>query len=129
MKYLDFIIDFFENKGVKSVFAYPGEQILPIYGALHENSKINCIDVKHEQASAHAADGYFRITNEVGVCLATAFKDSSSVLALSGRCSTNYLGKNYFQEIPMDFLNFEKYVETIKQIMKKECIEFEEIIH
>uniref|UniRef100_A9A8F4 Thiamine pyrophosphate protein domain protein TPP-binding n=1 Tax=Methanococcus maripaludis (strain C6 / ATCC BAA-1332) TaxID=444158 RepID=A9A8F4_METM6 len=122
MKYLDIMIDFFENKGVKSVFAYPGEQILPIYRALHENSKINCIDVKHEQASAHAADGYFRITNEVGICLATAgpgatnlttgiataFKDSSSVLAITGRCSKNYINKNYFQEVPMNFLNFEK---------------------
>jgi len=122
MKYVESIVDFFENNSVKTVFSYPGEQILPLYRKLHENTNINCIDVKHEQASAHAADGYFRITNNVGVCLSTAgpgatnlttgiattFKDNSSVIALTGRCDEKYIQKNYFQEIPMDFLNFYK---------------------
>ncbi|ABR55046.1 thiamine pyrophosphate protein domain protein TPP-binding [Methanococcus vannielii SB] len=120
MKYVESIIDFFENNHVKTIFSYPGEQILPLYRKLHENSNIKCIDVKHEQSSAHAADGYFRITNKTGICLstagpgatnlttgiATAFKDSSSIIAITGRCDKKYIGKNYFQELPMEFLNF-----------------------
>ncbi|AIJ06078.1 acetolactate synthase large subunit [Methanocaldococcus bathoardescens] len=68
------------------------------------------------------ADGYARITNYIGVCLVTAgpgstnlttpianaYKDNSSVLAITGRCQRKYIGKNYFQEINMDFLNFYK---------------------
>ena len=68
------------------------------------------------------ADGYSRITNYVGVCLATAgpgatnlmtgvataYKDSSSVIAITGRCERKYINKNYFQEINMDFLNIYK---------------------
>ncbi|WP_048055471.1 thiamine pyrophosphate-binding protein [Methanotorris igneus] len=128
MKFTDAILDFFKDKSIKTVFSYPGEQIYPLYKALNENDDIKNVMVRHEQAAAHAADGYARITNYVGVCLATAgpgatnlttgiataYKDSSSVLCITGRCQKKYIGKNYFQEIPMEFLNFFRgyFVET-----------------
>jgi acetolactate synthase-1/2/3 large subunit len=122
MKFYNAILDFFQEKNIKTVFSYPGEQILPLYNALNESSDIKNIMVRHEQAAAHAADGYSRITNYLGVCLATAgpgatnlttgiataYKDSSSVIYITGRCNRKYLDKNYFQEMPMDFLNIYK---------------------
>ena len=128
MKFTDAILDFFKEKDIKTIFSYPGEQIYPLYKAINENEEIKNIMVRHEQAASHAADGYARITNYVGVCLATAgpgatnlttgiataYKDSSSVLCITGRCQKKYMGKNYFQEVPMEFLNFFKgyFVET-----------------
>ncbi|HIQ50831.1 MAG TPA: thiamine pyrophosphate-binding protein, partial [Nautiliaceae bacterium] len=99
MKFSNFIVDFLLDRGVKIVFSYPGEQIVDIYREVEE-SPIKNILVRHEQGSVHMADGYARITNYVGVCLATAgpgatnittgiytaYKDSSSTLAITGRC-------------------------------------------
>jgi acetolactate synthase-1/2/3 large subunit len=78
--------------------------------------------VRDERGAGFMADGYARITNYIGVCLATAgpgatnlttpianaYKDNSSVLAITGRCAKKYIAKNYFQEIHNEFLNFYK---------------------
>ncbi|HIP84351.1 MAG TPA: thiamine pyrophosphate-binding protein [Methanothermococcus okinawensis] len=118
MKFSDYIVDFLLDQGINTVFSYPGEQIMDIYREL-EDSPIRNILVRHEQGAAHMADGYARITNYVGVCLATAgpgatnlttgiytaYKDSSSTLALTGRCERKYINKNYFQEVDTGFLN------------------------
>ncbi|WP_456375096.1 thiamine pyrophosphate-binding protein [Methanocaldococcus sp.] len=120
MKFLEFIVDFLQ-KNVKTIFSYPGEQILPLYNEI-ENSSIKNIMVRDERGAGFMADGYARITNYIGVCLVTAgpgstnlttpianaYKDNSSVLAITGRCERKYISKNYFQEINMDFLNFYK---------------------
>ncbi len=121
MKFTDVILDFLIENNIKTVFSYPGEQIFSLYNELNE-SPIKNIMVRHEQGSIHMADGYSRITNYVGVCLATAgpgatnlmtgvataYKDSSSVIAITGRCGRNYINKNYFQEINMNFLNMHR---------------------
>ncbi|HIP17109.1 MAG TPA: thiamine pyrophosphate-binding protein [Methanothermococcus okinawensis] len=121
MKFTEALINFLLKKNIKTIFSYPGEQIIELYKELN-NSPIKNILVRHEQGAAHMADGYSRITNYVGVCLATggpgvtnlitgiatAYKDSSSVLAITGRCERKYINKNYFQEIKMDFLNMYK---------------------
>ncbi|AEH07575.1 thiamine pyrophosphate-binding protein [Methanothermococcus okinawensis] len=121
MEFTDTIINFLMKNNIKTVFSYPGEQIFPLYNKLNE-SPIKNIMVRHEQGALHMADGYSRITNHIGVCLATAgpgatnlmtgiataYKDSSSVIAITGRCMRKYINKNYFQEIPLDFLNIYK---------------------
>ncbi|HII59880.1 TPA: thiamine pyrophosphate-binding protein [Methanocaldococcus jannaschii] len=120
MKFLEAMVDFLE-RNVKTIFSYPGEQILPLYNEI-EGSSIKNIMVRDERGAGFMADGYARITNYIGVCLATAgpgatnlttpiataYKDNSSVLAITGRCQRKYIGKNYFQEVNMDFLNFYK---------------------
>ena len=120
IKFSEAIVDFLE-KNVKTIFSYPGEQVLPLYNEI-EGSSIKNIMVRDERGAGFMADGYARITNHIGVCLATAgpgatnlttpiataYKDNSSVLAITGRCAKKYIDKNYFQEISMDFLNFYK---------------------
>ena len=120
IKFLDAIVDFLE-KNVKTIFSYPGEQILPLYNEI-ESSSIKNVMVRDERGAGFMADGYARITNHIGVCLVTAgpgstnlttpmanaYKDNSSVLAITGRCAKKYIGKNYFQEMDIGFLNFYK---------------------
>ena len=100
------------DAGVDVMFGYPGGAIMPFYDALHGNSGLRHILVRHEQAAAHAADGYARAGQRVGVCvatsgpgatnlvtgLATAHMDGSPVLAITGQVGRPMLGRDAFQE-------------------------------
>ena len=67
------VIECLVEQGVDTIFGYPGGAILNIYDELYKNSKrIRHILTAHEQAAAHAADGYARSTGKVGVCMATS---------------------------------------------------------
>ena len=96
---------------VEIIFGYPGGVLLPIYDELFD-ADINHILVRHEQAAAHAADGYARATGKVGVCLATsgpgatnlvtgiatAYMDSIPMVAITGQVPSNMIGNDAFQE-------------------------------
>ena len=98
--------------GVEVIFGYPGGAIMPFYHALPEYEGLRHILVRHEQAAAHAADGYARASGRVGVCvatsgpgatnlvtgLATAHMDSSPVLAITGQVGRPMIGRDAFQE-------------------------------
>ena len=108
------VIECLLEQGVGVVFGYPGGNILNIYDALYKNAdRITHILTAHEQAAAHAADGYARSTGRVGVCMATsgpgatnlvtgiatAYMDSVPVVAVTCNVGTPLLGKDTFQEI------------------------------
>ena len=98
--------------GVDVVFGYPGGAIMPFYHALPEYPALRHVLVRHEQAAAHAADGFARASGRPGVCvatsgpgatnlvtgLATAHMDSSPVVAITGQVSRNMIGRDAFQE-------------------------------
>ena len=98
--------------GVDVIFGYPGGAIMPFYHALGDHPALRHILVRHEQAAAHAADGYARASGRVGVCvatsgpgatnlvtgLATAHMDSSPVVAITGQVSRAMIGRDAFQE-------------------------------
>src|SRR6267154_389699 len=100
------------DAGVEVLFGYPGGAIMPFYDALHGHAGLRHILVRHEQAAAHAADGYARAGNRVGVCiatsgpgatnlvtgLATAHMDGSPVLAVTGQVGRPMLGRDAVQE-------------------------------
>ena len=67
----DIIIQILREEGVDVIFGYPGANTLPLHDRL-TNSQIRHYLMRHEQAAAHAADGYARATGKVGVCLATS---------------------------------------------------------
>ena len=112
MKGSKLLIDKLKENGVDTIFGYPGGVLLPFYDALCE-SDINHILVRHEQAAAHAADGYSRASGRVGVCLATsgpgatnvttgvatANMDSSPMVVLTGQVPTAAIGTDMFQEV------------------------------
>ena len=100
------------KENVEVMFGYPGGQVLPIFDALYD-APIKFILTRHEQAAAHAADGYARATGKVGVCLstsgpgatnmvtgiATAYMDSIPMVAITGQVRTSVIGKDAFQEV------------------------------
>jgi len=100
-----------EDEGVEVIFGIPGGAILPVYDALHDSS-IRHILVRHEQCAAHAADGYARASGRVGVCMATsgpgatnlvtgiatAYMDSSPIVAITGQVARHMIGRDAFQE-------------------------------
>lgn len=100
-------------EGVDVMFGFPGGVLLPFYDTLPQYPQIKHILVRHEQAAAHAADGYARATGKVGVCMATsgpgatnlvtgianAYLDSVPIVALTGQVSRSLIGKDAFQEI------------------------------
>ena len=61
-----------QEEGVDYIFGYPGGAVLYIYDALFAQDKVKHILVRHEQAAVHAADGYARSTDKVGVALVTS---------------------------------------------------------
>ena len=62
-----------EHQGVTTLFGYPGGSIMPAFDALYSHrEQLNHILVRHEQAAAHAAEGYARVSGKVGVCLVTS---------------------------------------------------------
>ena len=99
------------REGVEVIFGYPGGVVLPIFDVLYD-APIKVILTRHEQAAAHAADGYARATGRLGVCLttsgpgatnlvtgiATAAFDSVPLLALTGQVKTTLIGNDAFQE-------------------------------
>jgi acetolactate synthase I/II/III large subunit len=102
------------EQGVDTVFGYPGGAVLNLYDALYEyRGKIRHIRTAHEQAAAHAADGYARASGKTGVCIATsgpgatnlvtgiatAWMDSIPMVAITGNVARHLLGKNSFQEV------------------------------
>lgn len=101
-----------ERFGAPVVFGYPGGAVLPLYDALPEFPGLHHVLVRHEQAAAHAADGYARASGRVGVCvatsgpgatnlvtgLATAMMDSAPLVAITGQVARPFIGKDAFQE-------------------------------
>lgn len=102
------------EQGVDTVFGYPGGTILNVYDALYRyQDKINHVLTSHEQGASHAADGYARSTGKVGVCMATsgpgatnlvtgiatAYMDSTPLVAITANVGVEILGRDSFQEI------------------------------
>ncbi|MGN7889710.1 biosynthetic-type acetolactate synthase large subunit [Dyadobacter sp. 22481] len=100
-------------EGVTTIFGYPGGAIMPVYDAIYDyQDQIHHILVRHEQGAAHAAEGYARITGEVGVCLVTsgpgatnlvtgiadAIIDSTPMVCIIGQVASHLLGTDAFQE-------------------------------
>jgi acetolactate synthase-1/2/3 large subunit len=101
------------REGVDIVWGYPGGAALPLFDALAKYPQIHHVLVRHEQAAAHAADGYARASGRVGVCvvtsgpgatnlvtgIATAMMDSIPVVALTAQVADSVIGTDAFQEI------------------------------
>jgi acetolactate synthase I/II/III large subunit len=102
-----------QKEGVDFIFGYPGGAVLFIYDELFKQDKVKHVLVRHEQAAVHAADGYARSSNKVGVALvtsgpgvtnavtgiATAYMDSIPLVIISGQVPTHAIGLDAFQEV------------------------------
>jgi len=108
----EIVVRCLQAEGVEHVFGYPGGAVLYLYDELCKQDKVKHILVRHEQGAVHAADGYARATNKVGVALvtsgpgvtnavtgiATAYMDSIPLVILTGQVPTHAIGQDAFQE-------------------------------
>ncbi len=109
-----------QAEDVRTIFGYPGGSIMPVYDALYDYTRGNdkCFDhilVRHEQGAIHAAEGYARVSGEVGVALVTsgpgvtntltgiadAMLDSTPVVVIAGQVAISGLGTDAFQEVDL----------------------------
>ncbi|MBR5039120.1 MAG: biosynthetic-type acetolactate synthase large subunit [Prevotella sp.] len=109
-----------KTEGVKTIFGYPGGSIMPVYDALYdytrgEKKAFDHILVRHEQAATHAAEGFARVSGEVGVCIVTsgpgatntltgiadAMMDSTPIVVIAGQVGIGVLGTDAFQEVDL----------------------------
>jgi len=116
----EMIVRSLQDEGVEYLFGYPGGAVLHIYDAIFQQpkdlkNKVHHILVRHEQAAAHAADGYARATGKPGVVLvtsgpgatnavtgiATAYMDSIPLIVISGQIRSDWIGDDAFQETDM----------------------------
>jgi acetolactate synthase-1/2/3 large subunit len=105
------------GQNVRAIFGYPGGAIMPTYDALWQHNAsteapLRHVLVRHEQGATHAAQGFARVSGEVGVCLATsgpgatnfitgladALMDSTPLVCITGQVPTAKLGSDAFQE-------------------------------
>jgi len=106
------IIQCLLEEGVKTIFGFPGGAVIDLYDDLLD-SEVNHVLVRHEQGAVHAADGFARVTGNVGVALltsgpgatngvtaiATAYMDSIPIVILTGQVPTPLIGNDAFQEV------------------------------
>ena len=109
-----------QAEGVKTIFGYPGGSIMPTYDALYDYTRgeKKCFDhilARHEQAAVHAAEGYARVSGDVGVALVTsgpgatntltgvadAMLDSTPIVVIAGQVAIGALGTDAFQEVDL----------------------------
>ena len=109
-----------QAEGVKTIFGYPGGSIMPVYDALYDYTRgekkvFDHILVRHEQGATHAAEGYARVSGEVGVALVTsgpgvtntltgiadAMLDSTPIVVIAGQVPIGSLGTDAFQEVDL----------------------------
>lgn len=108
----DIFIECLRRQKVEVMFGYPGGQIMPIFDKIYDATDIRFVLTRHEQAAAHAADGYARATGKTGVVVATsgpgatnlvtgianAYMDSVPMVAFTGQVPMSLIGTDAFQE-------------------------------
>ena len=125
----DVIVKILEDEGIEVAFGIPGAAINPLYKSLSQSKKIRHFISRHEEGACHSADGYARVADKIGLCLATsgpgatnfvtglytAKVDSIPIMAITGQNVRALLGKEAFQAVDI--------AEIVKPITKKSyCI-------
>ncbi len=136
----EIFVETLRDVGVDTIFGYPGGAVLDIYNTLYDETKINHILVRHEQAGTHAADGYARSTGKTGVVLATsgpggtntvtgiatASMDSIPLVVFTGQVPTDLIGNDAFQEA--DIVGITRPI-TKHSYLVKDVSNLEKVIH
>lgn len=126
------VVKVLEAEGVQQAFCVPGESYLEVLDDLYEHDQIKLITTRHESGAAFMAEGYAKITGDVGICMATrgpgamnlsiglhtAMQDSTPLIALVGQVERPFIGKEAFQEVDFEkyFSHLCKWSVEIKQI-------------
>jgi len=127
------------SEGIKIVFGVPGSDVLPFYDEMYQSKKIKHFLFRHEQASVHAADGFFRASGQLAVSMstsgpgatnqitgiATAYADSVPLIAINMNINREDLGKSVFQEV--DIISLTKPI-TKKNFLVMKASDFPSVV-
>ncbi|MEH7121108.1 thiamine pyrophosphate-binding protein [Neobacillus vireti] len=124
------LVKYLEDRGIEHIFGLCGHTNIAVLSAL-ETSSIKFVNVRHEQISAHMADGYARVKKQAAVVLshlgpgltnastgvANAALDSIPMVVIAGDVPTHYYGKHPHQEINLhaDATQYEIYRPFVKR--------------
>ena len=130
----EIVLQCLRAEGVELMFGYPGGAIMPLYDAL-EGSGIRHVLTRHEQGAVFAAEGYARVTGNVGVALATsgpgatnlvtgiadAKMDSVPLVCITGQVRSALIGTDAFQEtdvfgVTLSLTKWSRLVRTLDEI-------------
>ncbi len=125
-----YVVKALQEENVEILFNYPGAATIDIMDELYKQNQVKVILPRHEQALAHAADGYARSTGKVGVCMvtsgpgatnlvtgiATAYSDSVPMVCITGQVDLALMGNDAFQEVDTVGIvrNICKYAVTVR---------------
>lgn len=125
-----YLVKALQEENVEILFNYPGAATIDIMDELYKQDQVKVILPRHEQALAHAADGYARSTGKVGVCMvtsgpgatnlvtgiATAYSDSVPMVCITGQVDLALMGNDAFQEVDTVGIvrNVCKYAVTVR---------------
>ena len=125
-----YVVKALQEENVEILFNYPGAATIDIMDELYKQDQVKVILPRHEQALAHAADGYARSTGKVGVCMvtsgpgatnlvtgiATAYSDSVPMVCITGQVDLALMGNDAFQEVDTVGIvrNVSKYAVTVR---------------
>ena len=125
-----YLVKALQEEQVEFLFNYPGAATIDIMDELYKQDKVKVILPRHEQALAHAADGYARSTGKIGVCMvtsgpgatnlvtgiATAYSDSVPLVCITGQVDLGLMGNDAFQEVDTVGIvrNICKYAVTVR---------------
>src|SRR6201981_3704627 len=134
LKGADIVLQCLRAEGVDLVFGYPGGASMPLYDAL-DGSGVRHILTRHEQGAVFAAEGYARVTGEVGVAMATsgpgatnlvtgiaeAKMDSVPLVCITGQVRSALIGTDAFQEtdvfgVTLSLTKWSRLVRTLDEI-------------
>ncbi|KYK36169.1 MAG: hypothetical protein AYK19_09300 [Theionarchaea archaeon DG-70-1] len=132
----EILVETLAEEGVTTIFGIPGGAISPVYDILSESELTHYL-MRHEQAAAHAADGYYRASGTIAVALATsgpgclnlttgiatAYKDRSALLAITGQTPTHKIGSDSFQEVELTSI-FRPIVKSTALITTPRLVEY-----
>src|SRR5215510_9189617 len=138
------LVRYLEQRGVRHVFGLCGHTNIAVLAAM-ANSKVQFVNVRHEQIAAHAADGYARATGRASVVLthlgpgltnaatgvANAALDSIPMVVIAGDVPSHYYGKHPHQEVNLhaDASQYEIYRPFVKRAWRVDSAHlFPEII-
>ncbi len=127
------------SEGIGIIFGIPGSDVLPFYDEMFQSKKIKHFLFRHEQASVHAADGFFRASGQLAACISTsgpgatnqitgiaaAYADSIPLIVINMNTSRKNLGKGAFQEV--DIVKLTKPI-TKKNFLVMKAADFPRVV-
>ncbi|HYW04142.1 MAG TPA: thiamine pyrophosphate-dependent enzyme [Gammaproteobacteria bacterium] len=127
----DLILEILAETGVRQIFGIPGDAINGLVDAVRRQTRIEFIQVRHEEAGAFAASAQAKLTGRLAVCVGTAGpgaihllnglydanRDHAPVLAITGQVDTTEVGTDYHQEV--DLYTLFKDVAAFNQVVMR----------